>query len=80
MSDLNYKITFGSGVDVSVSSDKGKVTGVSFGGADASQISNGIGIGVGMKVSDVVPALEKFGWGFEEVKGKRDSKSEKSSE
>jgi len=61
-----YKINFGSGVTIKTEEEGGKVSSIRWEGPDADQIKSGINIELGMKVSGIVPVLEKFGWEFKE--------------
>ena len=65
---ISYKIEYGDGgVTVDLESDGDQVSSIRWSGAQAGDISHGIGLEVGMEVSGVEPALQAFGWEFSAV-------------
>ena len=62
---ISYKIEYGDGgVTVDLESYGDQVSSIRWGGAQAGDISNGVGLSVGMKVSGIEPALQAFGFEF----------------
>jgi hypothetical protein len=62
----SFKIYFGTGVTLTTEQEDGKVCSIKWEGSQADQIIPGIAVELGMDFSGVIPALEAFGWEFEE--------------
>jgi hypothetical protein len=71
----SFKIYFGTGVTLTTEEEDGKVSSIKWEGSQADQIIPGIAVELGMKISGVAPALEAFGWEFEEDSSSSSSSS-----